>query len=148
MRQHFIGFADLPQLLQGVPADTPVYVNLFYKDTYGKGKFSALGSRTAYLTVQVIDRQHAVRYVMQRLSATQIVNGQPWDGEREKMLNRVGSAEDIVKAVLGEWGYTAVDAQIDMPKSLEHLTTTLSCLRYDKDTDRYVRADEPVEVHP
>ena len=141
MRQNFIGYADLPPMLADIPPGNRVYVNVGFKDTYGKGKFASLGTRHAHLIVQVLDDQNNVRFIKTRLGSTQIVNGEPWDGQGEKLRDRALSAEAIITAWLRHHGYQPVDALVAMPANLETLLSQPSCLRYDKATDRFVRTD-------
>lgn len=140
-KQHFIGFADLTPMFTGVPQDTPVYLNVTSRSYPTKGKF--VYDIVKYrLLVQVIDPQGMVRYVQHIVAQIGAPNGVPWEHEMPAVRQRVTSAERIVRDWLTARGWTVLDAEIAMPRTLILLETRLSCLRYDKQTGTYLPADQ------
>lgn len=137
--QHVIGFNDLPEMLTGIPSETPVYLTVTHRQSPTKGKF-VYDVRTYTLLVQVIDPQNQVRYCMQQVAKIGCPNGVPWDHELPAVFARAQSAETVVRAWLVEQGYQVLSAQIALPKNLTLLATQLTLLDYDKTIDRYVRA--------
>lgn len=131
MRQHFIGFDDLPSMLRGVPTDIPVYLNVSRRDVPYKSP-AGMGRWDYELKAVVIDPHGQARYVYMILASLQVLYGKPFtqdpDQEKAAVVARCDSAKAIVTAWLHEHGYTVVSGHVAMPTNHLLYQTQLSLL--------------------
>jgi len=148
----FIGYADLETMLTGQPktqppsADfpagvkgRPLYVMLLEQP--GKMDKHGVAVNDLALVIQDIAPQ-GVRYCRLSLASVSTIGGKPFseDTHKEKW-ERAQSAYKIVRAWLAEQGYTVEEATIAHPRGYVFLNGWASFLKYDKDSDRFVRAE-------
>jgi len=138
----FIGYADLETMLTNTPTlidGHPVAVYVMLLEQPGKMDKHGVAVNDLALVIQDIAPQ-GVRYCRLSLASVSTIGGKPLDTHKAKW-ERAQSAYKIVRAWLAERGYTVEEATIAHPRDYVFLDGWAAFLKYDKETDRFLRVE-------
>jgi hypothetical protein len=139
---HFVGYADLVDLLTDLLPGQDVYILLSYVTQ--PTDLIPLEYTRSYLTVSAVNPEspYLIRYWRIRIGEIETMRGAPADPNRpegrDRLRARGESAEQIVRDLIKSLGFRVVEALMAIPEKLRLLDGSYRFMRYDRETDRFV----------
>jgi hypothetical protein len=136
----FIGFGTLEDWLEAIDSSCPVQADcVVEQDGTNKPLGLAYYKQVIVVSQPARDSVLYARVVVDRYDS---MNGHTPIFDEEKHLRRSKSAWEVTRTWLIEHGLTVQRAVVAMPRSLKLLEGHAEFMRYDKESDTYLRAKQ------
>jgi hypothetical protein len=140
----FLGFSQLEDLAAEVARDPAADApgrTVFLMPVEPEYGSPGIGRSTCWLTAHALLPSGAVGYCRIRLGEYDTLNGQVFDDKQwERLQRRRLDAVPVVTLWLEEHGFRVVPATFAAPADYRFLSGRAGFLRYDKESDTFVRA--------